>query len=409
MSPFIACNWFTIWIILASAIDYENRNTMEPFHNKNQLLDAFLKAMKDINEELGISYIEVLSKNGEDIQQRNSLKFSPDFTEIQFKDIMSRAGKWVHGDTLPRDLSFGADGNHHCRIYPLETNGHIYGFCIFQKRTHFNTGTEMLLSFIVKALHLLDASTPVEECENKREDLNRIRGIQAALFPRMEHIDNYDTAAIYLPVEQMSGNFIDAFFVDPSIYQVAICDIAGYDATSSFIGASLRTLIRSLSGNRKIPSGLIEAILARLTNVISTIKTKLNFTVFQLNTKTNMLRISSYGSLNTIYYTSRKNGIIHLNSTDIGNELSKKVGLRDISLTLDPGDTILYYSRGIISAAAENKSRFYDESMLSGQFLREIKATPMEISHSIIESLYSFVGFHPLNEDITLFCMTRTT
>jgi len=382
---------------------------MIPIHTKKQLLDAFLDALKDINEALKISYIEVLSKNGEVIQQRSSLKFSGDFTEIPSKDVLSRAGRWTRGDTLFRDLSFGADNSHYCRIYPLETNGHMYGFCIFQKRSPFQGEMETLLSFIVKSLHLLDASIPVEECENRREDLNRIRGIQAALFPKMEHIDNYDTAAIYLPVEQMSGNFIDAFFIDPSMYQVAVCDITGYDATSSFIGASLRTLIRSLPGNRKTPSGLIEAILTRLSNVLSTIKTKLNFTVFQLNTNTNRLQISSYGSLNTIYYTSSKNGIIHLNRTDIGNELSRKMGLRDISLALDPGDTVLYYSRGVINASTDNKSRFYDESMLAAQFLREINATPMEISHSIIESLYTFAGYHPLDDDITLFCLTRST
>lgn len=382
-------------------------NTMATFQNKKQILDAYLESLAIIKENLQIDFVEVLDKNGEEVRPRSSHKFSSDFTGIQAKDILQRAGKWLQGDTLFRDLSFGPDDSHHCRIYPLETNGHIYGFCIFQKREHFKADEEALLSYVVKTLHLLDASIPVEECERSREDLNRMRGIQAALFPKMEHIDNYDTAAVYLPVEQMSGNFIDAFFIDPTVYQVAVCDITGYDATSSFIGASLRTLIRSHSNQRNIPSGLISIILARLNNVLSTIKTKLNLSVFQLNVRTNRLQISSYGGLNTIYYTSRKGGVIELNSTEIGNELSKKVGLRDITLALDPGDTILNYSRGVTNASVENKSRFFDESMLSGKFLKEIHTTPMEISHSIIESLFTFVNFHPLDEDISLFCLKR--
>jgi serine phosphatase RsbU (regulator of sigma subunit) len=142
--------------------------------------------------------------------------------------------------------------------------------------------------------------------------------------------------------------------------------------------------------------------------VISTIKTRVNLSVFQLNTNTNRLQISSYGSLNTMYYTRSRSGILPLNSTEIGTELSRKAGLRDISLVLDPGDAILYYSRGVTGASVDNKRRFYDETMLTGQLLKEINNSPMEICHSIIESLYAFVNFQSLIEDITLFCLKRT-
>jgi sigma-B regulation protein RsbU (phosphoserine phosphatase) len=236
-----------------------------------------------------------------------------------------------------------------------------------------------------------------------------MRDIQAKLFPKFDEIKELDIRSAYLPAEFMSGTFIDGIFLDNTTYQLSACDVSDYGPASSFVGAAIRTIIRSDASQKKIPSAMIESITNKIKNMISGTAGSSNIflTIYQLNLKTGKVVISTLGNITTLFYTKKRNGLIDLASTETGKLFSNRNFLRDMTINLEPGDALLYYTRGVKEAKAENSETEYGLEKLKNELKTNIESGSLEIVHSIIESIYEFTDYAELNEDIILISMKR--
>ena len=133
----------------------------------------------------------------------------------------------------------------------------------------------------------------------------------------------------------------------------------------------------------------------------------MTYLFYQINLKNGKTTISSYGSISNLFYTKKRNGVIDLASTDTGRQFNNRGFFRDITINLEKGDALLYYTRGLKLAKKENSESEYGIENLQKAYKENIESESLEIVHSIIESVYEFTDYAQINEDIILVSMKR--
>ncbi len=240
-----------------------------------------------------------------------------------------------------------------------------------------------------------------------KKELMKMRDMQAKLFPKFKDVRDLDVGSAFLPADLMSGNFIDAFYIDKNTYQLITCEMIGDNTASIFAGTAIRALVRSETAKKMSPSGIIITITEKLRNIISGVQSQLFLTIFQINTKSGKALISSLGALSLLFYTKAKNSCLDLKKTSIGKSFDTRISFKDISLFLQPGDILLYYSHIINNITNKNGDVVYNDLRLSQNFIEAKETTSLEIVHSIISNLYEYTDYAPLNNDIILLCVKK--
>lgn len=293
---------------------------------------------------------------------------------------------------------------------PISYGGKKIGALVLQSRKEIPKETSAVAALVTEiaglaAGHLAEATSDPEHARY-RDALLKMRQFQAKLFPQFENVTGADIASVYLPSQLMSGTFVDSVQLDENTYQITACDIAGNDASSSFAGAVIRTMVNSSQKERMAPSSLIMNVTDRISKMVGGIHSIVHMTVYQLNTRTGRVTASSFGDISTIYYLAAKKQFADLGKTEIGKELAKRIVFKDMSFTLSPGDAILYSSRGVRGARKSGAEEMYGERFVK-VFRDRIEQPSREIAHEITDDIYTFIDYEPMNDDILLLCIKK--
>ncbi len=384
---------------------------MEIIKTINNILSPF----ENLARQHDIEFIELISiDNGGKSLFKKSYK--PDFPYLAYEVLENNPAFKARDDSAPAHLELTSkyEVKIYCHIYPLKKSENQTYILIIETKKTLEGNTENIISYITGVItgfldNLDEEKNSSDNADKYKKEIGEIRDIQAKLFPKFDDIKELDIRSAYLPAEFMSGTFIDGIFLDPSTYQLTACDVSEYGPASSFIGAAIRTIIRSDASKKKIPSMMIESILSKIRNMTTSSSGSNNIylSVYQLNLKTGKVVLSSLGSLTTLFYTKKRNGIIDLASTETGRLFSNRNFIKDMTINLESGDALLYYTRGVKTAKAENSETEYGLEKLKDQVKTGIETGSLETVHSIIESIYEFTDYAQLKEDIILISMKR--
>lgn len=383
--------------------------------NAIKIIENILAPFENLAKKSGIEYIEFLN-GGENNKSLFKKQYSLDFPYLAYEVLESNPVFQSRDQNMPVHLELTSkyEIKIFCHIYPLKRDSSITDLLIIETKAAANDNMDSVISFISGIINNFFMNLVVEKCSSDNADkykkeIGNMRDIQAKLFPKFDEIKELDIRSAYLPAEFMSGTFIDGIFLDNTTYQLTACDVSEYGPASSFVGAAIRTIIRSDALQKKIPSAMIESINNKIKNLItgSAGSSNIYLTIYQLNLKTGKVVISSFGNITTLFYTKKRNGLIDIASTETGKLFSNRNFLRDMTINMEPGDALLYYTRGVKKAKAENSDTEYGLEKLKAEMKSNIESGSLEIVHSIIESIYGFTDYAQLDEDIILIAMKR--
>jgi len=383
--------------------------------NAIKIIENILAPFENLAKKSGIEYIEFLN-GGENNKSLFKKQYSADFPYLAYEVLESNPAFQSRDQNTPAHLELASkyEVKIFCHIYPLKRDSSITDLLIIETRTAANENIESVIAYISGIISNFFMSLVVEKfssdnADKYKKEIGNMRDIQAKLFPKFDEIKELDIRSAYLPAEFMSGTFIDGIFLDNTTYQLTACDVSEYGPASSFVGAAIRTIIRSDASQKKIPSAMIESINNKIKNLItgSAGSSNIYLTIYQLNLKTGKVVISSFGNITTLFYTTKRNGLIDIASTETGKLFSNRNFLRDMTINMEQGDALLYYTRGVRKAKAENSDTEYGLEKLKAEMKSNIESGSLEIVHSIIESIYEFTDYAQLDEDIILIAMKR--
>jgi|GEM_PF-3291299 len=290
-------------------------------------------------------------------------------------------------------------------VRKLESSGAEL-FLMIQSRKEIAASTAALFTFMSANLASICAITSHASQERFKTELGKLREFQARLFPKFTSVTSLDISSVYLPADLMSGNFIDAFSISESIYQIIVCSIGGYDAQSSFAGASIRTIIRTSSSPKFAPSGLIKYTIDRIERVVHGLNSMISLTVIQFNINSGDARISSFGSPNLLFASRSHKRAYNLNDSQAGKDLAKRSILKDLTVHVEGGDTLLYFSSGV-TMAADSRGAYFGKERLVQEFAHSMDEPSIVITQNISEAIYSFTDYVNTQEDIILLAVKR--
>jgi serine phosphatase RsbU (regulator of sigma subunit) len=383
--------------------------------NTTKIIENILTPLEILAKKNGIEYIEFLN-GGESNKSLFKKSYNADFPYLAYEVLEGNTQFQERDKLTPAHLELTSkyEFKIFCHIYPLERESKITDILIIETKTSANESLESIIAYISGVIKYFFMNLVEEKCSSDNADkykkeIGNMRDIQAKLFPKFDEIKELDIRSAYLPAEFMSGTFIDGIFLDNTTYQLSACDVSDYGPASSFVGAAIRTIIRSEASQKKIPSAMIESITNKIKNMISGTAGSSNIflTIYQLNLKTGKVVISTLGNITTLFYTKKRNGLIDLASTETGKLFSNRNFLRDMTINLEPGDALLYYTRGVKEAKAENSETEYGLEKLKNEMKTNIESGSLEIVHSIIESIYEYTDYAELNEDVILISIKR--
>ncbi|HRX48860.1 MAG TPA: SpoIIE family protein phosphatase [Spirochaetota bacterium] len=364
----------------------------------------------------GIMYLEALYREGDSIKTVFKKNYEKDFPYLSY-EVLEKNSQYMEKASGIKNFSLDLTSKYEkkiiCETYIHPVENHGRWMLIIQRTESSDELRKTIAEYLTEALSQLSIATAddapnAKSAEKYKNELLNIRDLQAKLFPKFDDIEEMDIRSAYLPAEFMSGTFIDGFFVDKSTYTLAACDVSDYGPASSFVGAAIRTILRTENVQKMIPSAMIEKVDARLKSIVSGNTLNIYLTIYQINLKTGKATISSYGNITTLFYTKKRNGIIDLAATDTGRLFNNRGFFRDLSISLEPGDALLYYTRGLTLARKEHSDIEFGIERLKNAYRENIDSGSLDIVHSIIESVYEFTDYSQMEEDIILVSMKRS-
>jgi sigma-B regulation protein RsbU (phosphoserine phosphatase) len=248
--------------------------------------------------------------------------------------------------------------------------------------------------------------------EKKRLDheIEVAREIQRVLLPsNAPQIAGFNCAALNIPAQQVSGDYFDFVRVDDEHWGVVVADVSGKGVPASLVMTMCRSVLRSVAPGRLSPAEVLRELNRQLypdiredmfiTMLYMVLHRSGTVTLARAGHETPLLWRAGAHQVEPIESPGMALGI------DPGDTFDEVI--RDVTLTLEPRDTLVAYTDGINEALDEEGNEFGQDQL--GDVLQT--AGPAGVDHlvsAIIERVQRFSSGHPQNDDITLAAVQRS-
>ena len=244
-----------------------------------------------------------------------------------------------------------------------------------------------------------------EERQRIEQELQVARLIQHTLLPKsLPQVDGWHLAAHYQPARAVGGDFYDFIELDGGLLGLVVGDVTDKGVPTAFVMATTRSVMRAAAGALTDPG----AVLRQVNNALCPdIPANMFVTCLYaiLDPKTGRLVYANAG--HDAPYKRGIDGVVELRARGMPLGLMPDMEYEEQEATLDPGDTVLFYSDGLVEA--HNSQR----DMFSFPRLRELMAgdhssAPDETVDFLLENLAEFTGPEwEQEDDITLVTLQR--
>lgn len=242
------------------------------------------------------------------------------------------------------------------------------------------------------------------EHRRKMDELEFAQQLQLEWIP--QHFPNNERltcAGIYLPMEELGGDYYDFFAVDENQYFFVISDVSGHGVSSSLITSMQKILFQSYFGRTDDPGLILTQINRQLVTLLS-LKGYFFTSVclfVDLNAMTMKYSVAAHPNM-LLFHADGNHKLL---------PISKRGGLigvfDDMVYTTEThpirkGDRIVLYTDGIVESINPDGT-MYEEERLIKRLITDLNSPPCDSIDNLIAELYEFKGpGNPTEDDITM-------
>jgi sigma-B regulation protein RsbU (phosphoserine phosphatase) len=316
--------------------------------------------------------------------------------------------------TLTNPLVAGSFGLRFYAGVPLTTsNGHNLGtLCVIDREPRQITPQEVetlrdLARLVMDQLELrLHAREIVEaESELRREAEKLADVLQASLLPpRPPRVPGMEVASRFIAGErgmQVGGDFYDVFRRGVNDWGIVLGDVCGKGAQTAALAASARWTVRASAGHQTSPA----AVLADLNTAVladgnaDTHYLTAVFAQLELDTCGAWLTFATGG--HPLPMLVRRSGVV-----EPRGDSSLPIGMFDDieppehRVGLGPGDSLLFYTDGVVEARNADGEFFGDDRLLD-VLTRCTGGPAQDIVDRVLDAVHAFSG-GPSTDDVAV-------
>ena len=253
-----------------------------------------------------------------------------------------------------------------------------------------------------------------QERERIEQELRVARLIQQTLLPKeVPDLEGYKLAAYYQPAREVGGDFYDFLKLDDEHLGLVVGDVTDKGVPAAIVMATTRTMLRASAQRLDSPG----EVLKRVNDVIvRDIPPNMFITCLYaiLNLESGVLRYANAG--HDLPYRRRRRrsssnnngggGAEELRATGMPLGLLPGMSYEEKEIVLDRGDSVLFYSDGLVEAHDPHREMFGFPRLQGLVGAHPGGATMVDF---LLEELARFVGDSwEQEDDITLVTLQRS-
>jgi serine phosphatase RsbU (regulator of sigma subunit)/predicted ester cyclase len=246
------------------------------------------------------------------------------------------------------------------------------------------------------------------ERERLEQELRVARRIQHASLPEeVPTLEGWRISPYYLPAREVGGDFYDFFELADGRVGVVVGDATGKGVSAALVAAATSSMLRAVA--QALGSSSPGAVLARVNETsVARIPTNMFVTCFYaiLDPESGSLRYANAG--HDLPYLRRRLGgdAVELRARGMPLGLMPGMGYEEKEIVCDAGDSVLFYSDGLVEAHDSQRHQMFGSSRLRALVAGHVEVR--SIVELLLEELYSFTGEEwEQEDDITLLTLWR--
>jgi sigma-B regulation protein RsbU (phosphoserine phosphatase) len=240
--------------------------------------------------------------------------------------------------------------------------------------------------------------------ERMKSELKIANQIQMAMLPGAGGATvsqkGWSIAAVLIPARSVGGDFYDFFSLADGRLCVLVGDVSDKGIPAALFMARTVTLVKVIASEATSSA----AILSRLNQELCRENDACMFVtivccIFDPGSGELILSNGGHnpplrlgGDHGARYVGPPPGGVLGLN---------EEATYQDMTLHLEPGETLLLYTDGV-TEAQNDADELYEEERLLDQVRKAASREVRELAHEILDSLRAFTGSAPQNDDITI-------
>jgi sigma-B regulation protein RsbU (phosphoserine phosphatase) len=230
-------------------------------------------------------------------------------------------------------------------------------------------------------------------------DLQAAKRIQGALIRPVPTEDyGLDMAARYLSAREVCGDLYEFLRYGPQQLGIALADVSGKGTAAALYGAVAIGIMRSLAPQKLQPAELLR----QMNQLIGERRVEGRFMTACFGTwqkGRRKFRVANAGQSQPLLYKDGRCGKVELTGFPLG--IFEETSYDDWSVTLDPGDIVIFHSDGI-AETMNSEGQFFGTERLKKLVEAHHQLAATELSDLILREVDWFAQSAPLSDDRTL-------
>ncbi|MGE4488974.1 MAG: PP2C family protein-serine/threonine phosphatase [Kiritimatiellales bacterium] len=254
-------------------------------------------------------------------------------------------------------------------------------------------------------VHYAGLRTALEQKRQLDRDMQAAQQIQNSLLPQhLPELDGVALAAYNLPAYDIGGDYYDFIEIDSEHLGIAIADVSGKGIGGAMMMSVCQGVLRARAGQQLSPARM----LSELNRVLSANLAEdmfITMLYMVINTRTREMRFARAGHEPPLLYHAATGITEAVPGSGIAIGLAGTIifdrAIRDVTVQLEPGDTVVLYTDGVTEAQNTNHEE-WGTMRLTGTICGEAAGGVETLTRAIKERLARYVGAQPQYDDITL-------
>lgn len=252
--------------------------------------------------------------------------------------------------------------------------------------------------------HRLEHSRNEIEMRNKtlNKQLELAQSIQTSIMKYHKNTQtNVKYAVKYIPSEFLSGDLYDVWNISEDRTSILIADVCGHGVSSALIATFMKANLREVVSDNLSSGEILSQLNNRLVNILPMDMYVSAFLII-VNTKENILEISSAGHPSQFYYDIKSDKIEETKSL-AGTLLSiiPNVEFETYIQKYNAGDRVLLFTDGIYEIK-DDSGEIYGRKKFKDAVRNHIKLPKEEFLDSIVNNAYEITKQNFLEDDVNL-------
>ena len=289
---------------------------------------------------------------------------------------------------------------------PLVYKGKVIGVMDIEhtRTNYFNEDHERAMSTLAAQIAISIENAQlyqrVAHQEQRLErDLAMAREVQLRLLPpvKPQH-KRAEFSARFIPARTIGGDLYDFISYDPNRTAIALGDVSGKAAPAALYAALVSGIMRSSASQLLSPSALLES----LNDALQERKLDSQYVAMLYalwNDDNRTLQIANAGAVQPLFCRSGEVDTVHAEGFPLG--MFPNVKYEEFSLSTQPGDSLIFFSDGIVDAQ-NNDGDMFGEDRLKAVVKKFNQKSASKIADAILAEVSKFQGGKERFDDETV-------